>query len=391
MSELSSLAIGMPLAKTHPVLLMPPFRWWRRCARHPLYVAVQVLAVCCSFAAYEFWAIVGASDVGSSWDRLRFAEHSELAYVVPKVLADGSLLLALLASIVSSVHSTAPGGDLDTVSRTRFSPERRRATLVVVGVLSCIGVAILAALVVTAVGELAGTRPRYGAGEPDALSMAMAGVSLAAMPFLTVHLYFYGTTMHCGMFCCQCRLLDFSSLVKKTDPLDAATWEATVVPGAQELVFKYLKCTNDGWSLVISLALIHTGLYLVMTAVQLGRLTADGVHLASFQNHCIPSSVALVFFLLLPMAITANCMKCISALKKRHIELLATESKHPGRAAAVQDLVWALQNQGQFGFNVVGVQVTPRLMGVVVSVLFTTYGAFSGASAGSALGSALES
>ena len=140
---------------------------------------------------------------------------------------------------------------------------------------------------------------------------------------------------------------------------------------------------------MISLALVHTGLYLVMTAVQLGRLTAEGVHLASFQNHCIPSSVALVFFLLLPMAITANCMKSISALKKRHIELLATESKHPGRAAAVQDLVWALQNQGQFGFNVVGVQVTPRLMGVVVSVLFTTYGAFSDASVGSALGSAI--
>ena len=57
----------------------------------------------------------------------------------------------------------------------------------------------------------------------------------------------------------------------------------------------------------------------------------------------------------------------------------------------MQDLVWALQNQGQFGFNVVGVQVTPRLMGVVVSVLFTTYGAFSDASVGSALGSAIAS
>ena len=32
----------------------------------------------------------------------------------------------------------------------------------------------------------------------DALSRAMAGVSLAAMPFLTVHLYFYGTRCTAG-------------------------------------------------------------------------------------------------------------------------------------------------------------------------------------------------
>ena len=147
-------------------------------------------------------------------------------------------------SIVSSVHSTAPGGDLDTVSRTRFSPKRRRATLVVVGVLSHRRPPRAA---IVRRGELAGTRPSLRRRRPDALSMAMAGVSLAAMPFLTVHLYFYGNDALRDV------LLPVPAARLQQPREEDRPARCGDVGGDGVLRragggLKYLKCTNDGWS-----------------------------------------------------------------------------------------------------------------------------------------------
>ena len=93
--------------------------------------------------------------------------------------------------------------------------------------------------------------------------------------------------------------------------------------------------------------------------------------------------VIMLIVLSVPAFITKQCNAVTSALARREFELRMAPAggesdderthRHE-RAEAVHALEMALRGSSKFGFNVLGVRVTPRVWGGVASASFTLAG-----------------
>ena len=198
---------------------------------------------------------------------------------------------------------------------------------------------------------------------------------------------------------CSAALRRFKHIVREMNPLDAEAWDKKVPRLGQALASEHLPTLNDGWSLVLSTVMLQAAIAIFVTLAflnfsledrlkegDLSSLTRDQtfVNTATGQlGQAMLQVVIMLIVLSVPAFITKQCNAVTSALARREFELRMAPAggesdderthRHE-RAEAVHALEMALRGSSKFGFNVLGVRVTPRVWGGVASASFTLAG-----------------
>ena len=372
--------------RVHPVLRTRLFRWYHAFEQHPVGVVVNTLSILIGIAVYEYFSLVPALTLDPSEATGLLARKTvplDVNFILPRVLLDVTLVLMGLCTVLALRTINKPGGALDALGKVLILKNRERWAAGLQLFFALLYVTGVVMFMVLAIGEIIGPSFPYrlGGGVPTATTIAMASLAVAFCPFTLGVVYAFLLTLGVAMTCAWTALYDFKQRVKETDPRDAAAWEATVVPSAQTLAWEVMPQVNKGWSLVISLFVTFCFFYLIAELLNPPDMLLEETFNRDVQssgefrgNMIIGVAICLLLVLCVPARISMGCSGCTSALKRRHLEMLGDDAAHPGRAEAVRGLVWALQSTSQFGFNVLGVKLTPRLLGGCLSALAALFG-----------------
>jgi hypothetical protein len=234
----------------------------------------------------------------------------------------------------------------------------------------------------------------------DISSIIAHGTDVVIAPTVAAVCIFWLESLFAARSTCRAALLRLEEVIKKTNPLNAAEWDKEVSARALKLAHEIMPTINDGWSPVIALILLtnimwpFTTIALIKLGFDAGRARLEAEGLATntteaFVNIAeaagpdfvgksigmiglsIGNLIIMTVVLFVPMVLTRRADRVLSALNKKEFQLLVAQEGVPEtdderryrheRVSALDSLHRALSSTSKFGFNVLGVRVTPQL------------------------------
>lgn len=352
--------------------------------------------------------------LGAGTNLVELAQSRGLQFWLLYVLREGSLLACIISAIFGMRRNLKPGGDLDKLKPLRVTKKVARTARrigIALKVIAALWIVLLAALfivivtlpptgssVFVVVSSICG-----GSGSGlDTCSRALSYTGAAVLVIFSLVITFLAAhwfrSLWAAHLVCSAALRRFKHIVREMDPLDADSWDKKVPRLGQALAYEHLPTLNDGWSFVLSTVMLQAAIFIFVNFAFLnfsledrlkeGDLTREQT-VESFVDNLTanPSTfiqiVVMLGVLLVPARVTKQCSAVTSALARREFELRMAPAggesdderthRHE-RAEAVHALEMALRGSSKFGFNVLGVRVTPRVWGGVASASFTLAG-----------------
>ena len=386
----SRIDVSVLSTETHPFYDSAYYRLVRWLFVRPAFVALLTLAILCFPVAHTAlsWALSPKKDV---------------AFWCLVILRDGPMTSAFLVAVARRSSTLSALNRLRHLHVSKSIARRARRSLA--AWYTMLLVAIVLILVAIA----------YNAVTAEGRTSRVVAVALATPVFLfalPIWLFWF-MSLFAAFRGCDAQLKRFKLVVKtvaEDSPLDAATWDRKVVKEAYELAYDILPALNDGWSLTLTFMFLQAITYCFATFVLIS-FTLDDIEFATIANSteallgdnlneideagdfvlaaasaftfCVFQLALALLLLFVPLQVTRRATSVTSQLKKHAFSLLSApaegetpeERRHRhARAKAVRALEDALRTTSKFGFNVLGVRVTPRIFFGVGGAILTLFG-----------------
>lgn len=394
----SRIDVSVLSTETHPFYDSAYFRLVRWLFGRPVFIALLTLAILCFPIAHTAlnWALSPKKDI---------------AFWCLVILRDGPMTCAFLVAVARRSNTLSALDRLRSLHVSKSIARRARRSLAAWYTMLLVGIVLI---LVTLAYNAATVEAAVLQEQRTSRVVAVALVTPVILFALPIWLFWF-LSLFAAFRACDAHLKRFKHVVKRVAEddatrLDAATWDRKVVPEAYQLAYEFLPALNDGWSLTLAVMFLQAITYCFSTWAMI-TFTLDDIEFSAISNStelwlrgdggtfdetgdfvrnmvgaftfCVFQLTLALLLLFVPLQITRRASSVTSQLKRHAFSLLSApaegetpeERRHRhARAKAVRALEDALRTTSKFGFNVLGVRITPRIFFGVGGAILTLFG-----------------